>query len=75
MSLETIHVHCLLSFHSAERRAAAMGAGVRMNKLVSSYSNENSDGPELTHTVQELCQQASAYVLIVDAGRLEEEGQ
>lgn len=52
-----------------------MGAGVRMNKLVSAYSNENSDGPELTHTVQELCQQASAYVLVVDAGRQEEEGQ
>lgn len=52
-----------------------MGGGVRMNKLVSAYSNENSDGPELTHAVQELCQQASAFVLVVDAGRQEEEGQ
>ena len=47
----------------------------RVNKLVSAYSSENSEGPELTQAVQELCQQASAFVLVVDTSKVEGDGQ
>ena len=47
----------------------------RVNKLVSAYSSQHSEGPELTQAVQELCQQASAFVLVVDTSKVEGEGQ
>ena len=62
----------------AERQAASAGKRARINKLVSAYSEEEEEGgrsPELTQAVQQLCRQADAFVLVVDASKLTEEGE
>lgn len=75
----TINVSIYLSIYllicSAERKAAVAEGKARVNKLVSAYSSQHSEGPELTQAVQELCQQASAFVLVVDTSKVEGEGQ
>ena len=52
-----------------------------MNKLLSAQGSskngsvEATEDPELTHSVQQVCQQASALVLAVDVQRLQKEGK
>ena len=74
-----INLVALYTATRAERLAAVAqevgGAMVvpssRVNKLVSSYSTEEDDGPELTQAMQELCQQADGFILAVDASKIE----
>jgi hypothetical protein len=62
----------------AERLAAQSGQQARVNKLVSvdvTQSREGEGGDaELTPAVQQLCRQADAFVLVVDACHMTEEG-
>ena len=56
----------------AERRAnSSLG---RINKLVSPYSQDGQDEAELTAAVQEQCQQANGFILVIDAAKLDKEG-
>jgi F-box protein 4 len=61
----------------AERLAAQSGQQARVNKLVSvdvTQSREEEGGDaELTPAVQQLCRQADAFVLVVDACHMTEE--
>ena len=54
----------------AERRAqAATNGQPKINKLISPYSD--SSGPELTQAVHGLCQQADAFVLVVNTSNMD----
>ena len=54
----------------AERQAQATTQGQpKINKLISSYSDPN--GPELTQAVHGLCQEADAFILIVNTTSLD----
>ena len=54
----------------AERFAQANTPGQpKINKLVSPYSDDS--GPELTQAVHSLCQQADAFVLVIDTANLD----
>ena len=55
----------------AERRASSSG---RINKLVSPYSQGGQDEVELTTAVQEQCQQANGFILVIDAAKLDKGG-
>lgn len=48
----------------AERAAQAAAGQPKINKLISPYSD--GSGPELTQAVQGLCQQADAFVLVLN---------
>lgn len=53
----------------AERVAQAATDGQpKINKLISPYSD--SAGPELTQAVQGLCQQADAFILVINTSNL-----
>jgi len=71
----SVYLSIYLLICSAERKAAVAEGKARVNKLVSAYSSQHSEGLELTQAVQELCQQASAFVLVVDTSKVEGEGQ
>ena len=54
----------------AERLAQTNTHGQpKINKLISPYSDES--GPELTHAVQSLCQQADAFLLVINTANLD----
>ena len=54
----------------AERLAQAATQGQpKVNKLISPYSDES--GPELTQAVHSLCQQADAFLLVIDTANLD----
>ena len=60
------------TFCRAERRANSSSG--RINKLVSPYSQDGQDEAELTVAVQEQCQQANGFILVIDATKLDKEG-
>lgn len=45
-----------------------------MNKLISAYDEDNENAPELTRAVQEQCQVADGFILVVNASKLNDEG-
>jgi hypothetical protein len=54
----------------AERLAQASTQGQpKVNKLISPYSDDS--GPELTQAVHSLCQQADAFLLVIDTANLD----
>ena len=54
----------------AERLAQANTHGQpKINKLISPYSDQS--GPELTQAVHSLCQQADAFILVIDTANLD----
>ena len=61
-------------FFRAERKATVSGQGKRINKLISAYNEDNQNAPELTAAVQEQCQLADGFLLVVNASSLDEEG-
>ena len=56
----------------AERLAQSAAATnqPKINKLIS-HSSADSNGPELTLAIRELCQQANAFILVVNASNLD----
>lgn len=59
----------------AERTANHTGQVKRINKLISAYNEDEDNAPELTRAVQEQCQLADGFVLIVNSSHLNEEGE
>ena len=53
----------------AERLTRQTNSDKKINKLISSYCDQNS--PELTRTVQSLCQEADAFILVIDTSNLD----
>ncbi len=64
---------CQLYFR-AERTAAPDGKVKRVNKLISVYNEDDNNAPELTRSVQEQCQLADGFILIVNASHFNEQG-
>ena len=66
-------------YHRAERVAAQAGQQARVNKLVSMNSaQEEGEGErdaELTPAVKQLCRNADAFVLVVNACQVTEDGE
>lgn len=63
----------LVTLYTATKAERLTQAGTqgqpKVNKLISPYSDES--GPELTQAVHSLCQQADAFILIIDTGNLD----